>query len=244
MTEQARGRSQRSSLRVVVVARSPVVGAGLAALLEQAGLSVAPDFETALGPGFSDSVSARAVSSPDVVVIETTSGRGGPTVTELLADFPGIPAVLLVDTAPDDIFLGGTGVPVAWLRRDAGREELAAAVHAVAAGLDVYDPALGDRNRDDRTDARATSPDPGEPENTGRAEGQRGDEDGPEPLTPREMEVLQKLASGLTNKAIAYDLGISEHTVKYHVGSILTKLDASSRTEAVTVGVRRGLIAL
>ena len=58
------------------------------------------------------------------------------------------------------------------------------------------------------------------------------------------MGVLQELASGLTNKAIAYDLGISEHTVKYHVGSILTKLDASGRTEAVTVGVRRGLIAL
>jgi DNA-binding NarL/FixJ family response regulator len=63
-----------------------------------------------------------------------------------------------------------------------------------------------------------------------------------EPLTPREKEVLQMLASGLGNKQIAADLKISEHTAKFHVASILSKLGASSRTEAVSVGLRRGLI--
>jgi DNA-binding CsgD family transcriptional regulator len=63
-------------------------------------------------------------------------------------------------------------------------------------------------------------------------------------LTPREIEVLGMLAEGLGNKTIARRLGISEHTVKFHVGSILAKLDASSRTEAVTLGARRGLIML
>lgn len=68
--------------------------------------------------------------------------------------------------------------------------------------------------------------------------------DGLEPLTPREVEVLGAIAGGLTNKAIAFDRGISEHIVKYHVGSILTKLDVSGRTEAVTVAARMGLISL
>jgi NarL family two-component system response regulator YdfI len=63
-------------------------------------------------------------------------------------------------------------------------------------------------------------------------------------LTPREIEVLSMLAEGLGNKSIAWRLGISEHTVKFHVGSILSKLNASSRTEAVTLGIRQGLIML
>lgn len=65
-----------------------------------------------------------------------------------------------------------------------------------------------------------------------------------ETLTPREIEVLVMLAEGTGNKVIARHLGISEHTVKFHVGSILAKLNASSRTEAVTLGVRQGLILL
>lgn len=63
-------------------------------------------------------------------------------------------------------------------------------------------------------------------------------------LTAREIEVLGMLAEGLGNKAIAKRLNISEHTVKFHVSSIFTKLNASSRTEAVTLGARQGLIML
>ncbi len=65
-----------------------------------------------------------------------------------------------------------------------------------------------------------------------------------EPLTPRETEVLQKMASGLGNKGIAARMKISEHTVKFHVASILGKLGAGSRTEAVSTGMRLGLILL
>ena len=63
-------------------------------------------------------------------------------------------------------------------------------------------------------------------------------------LTPREIEVLRLLADGASNKMIAHKLGISDHTVKFHVTSILTKLNAGSRTEAVTLGVRMGLVYL
>jgi two-component system, NarL family, response regulator YdfI len=66
----------------------------------------------------------------------------------------------------------------------------------------------------------------------------------PEEITSRETEVLGMLAEGLVNKEIAARLGISEHTVKFHISSILDKLDASTRTEAVTLGIRRGLIPI
>jgi DNA-binding NarL/FixJ family response regulator len=65
-----------------------------------------------------------------------------------------------------------------------------------------------------------------------------------EPLTQRESEVLDLLAEGLPNKAIAARLGISDQTVKFHVASIAAKLGASNRTEAVRLAVRRGLITL
>lgn len=65
-----------------------------------------------------------------------------------------------------------------------------------------------------------------------------------QPLTPREIEILGMMAEGLGNKVIAARLGISTHTVKFHVASIFAKLDAGSRTEAVTIGVRQALIMI
>ena len=65
-----------------------------------------------------------------------------------------------------------------------------------------------------------------------------------EDLTSRELEVLSLLAEGLANKQIAYELEISEHTVKFHISSIYTKLGVTNRTEAVMTGARLGLIAL
>ena len=71
-----------------------------------------------------------------------------------------------------------------------------------------------------------------------------GDERPEEPLTPREIQVLELLAEGLPNKAIADRLGISDQTVKFHVASIMGKLGASNRIETVRRAVRRGLITL
>lgn len=70
------------------------------------------------------------------------------------------------------------------------------------------------------------------------------DEPGPEALTPREMQVLELVAEGLPNKVVAARLGISDQTVKFHIGSITGKLGAANRTDAVRRAVRRGLIAL
>ena len=108
--------------------------------------------------------------------------------------------------------------------------EITAALEAAAAGLvalhpDAMEPLL--RARPQRASSEGAMP-----ARPGQA------------LTPREIEVLGMLAEGLGNKEIAWRLRISEHTVKFHVASILGKLDASSRTEAVTAGFRQGLIML
>ena len=71
-----------------------------------------------------------------------------------------------------------------------------------------------------------------------------GPADGDVPLTPRELEVLTLLAEGKSNKEIARSLGISVHTVKFHVGALIDKLDAVGRTDAVAQAARRGVIQL
>jgi DNA-binding NarL/FixJ family response regulator len=71
-----------------------------------------------------------------------------------------------------------------------------------------------------------------------------GPEDSDGALTRRELAVLRLVAHGLGNKEIARELGISSHTVKYHLASLLAKLGVHSRTEAVTIGLRRGLVPL
>jgi DNA-binding NarL/FixJ family response regulator len=104
---------------------------------------------------------------------------------------------------------------------DASAAQIIAAIHAAAAGLIVV-PA---------EDSPLLFPSPPV-------------ESIPEPLTARELEVLEMLAEGVSNKIIAFRLGISEHTAKFHVNAILAKLSAGTRTEAVTRGIRLGLIKL
>ena len=114
----------------------------------------------------------------------------------------------------------------ALLPRDAPAAAILAAVEAAANGLAVIDP--------QELEGLLGSPGPAvDAADTGTA-----------PLTPRELEVLRMMADGAANKEIAWKLAISEHTVKFHVASVMGKLNASSRTEAVTRGLRRGLILM
>jgi two-component system, NarL family, response regulator YdfI len=111
------------------------------------------------------------------------------------------------------------------LRRDSSGRQLAAAVQSAVAGLSALEPEM----------IQALSRPPLETIEL---------EPGEEELTPRETEVLHMMTAGLSNREIASALGISEHTVKFHITSIFGKLGTSSRTEAVTEGIRRGLILL
>ena len=133
------------------------------------------------------------------------------------AQHPETPTVLLTDDVigPEALHSGIRAV----LPREAPPAQIAAAIYAVAAGL-VAAPA------GDSISPQSLMPSDGTIER----------------LTPREMDVLEMLAEGLSNKLIAYRLDISEHTAKFHVNSILAKLNASTRTEAVVKGVRLGLI--
>jgi DNA-binding NarL/FixJ family response regulator len=134
----------------------------------------------------------------------------------------GIPPVVLIRP-----ILDGADLRRAWragfravLPQDCSSAELIAAIEAAAAGLIVLRV----------QDMEAL---PGEVKRTEAV-----------PLTPREIEVLELVADGLGNKEISFRLGISEHTVKFHVNSILGKLNAATRAEAVAVGIREGLILL
>ncbi len=209
-------------LRVMVVADDSLSRAGLAALIgSQPGLIV-----TGQAPGSAGLAEAAAVYRPDVLLWDV--GWDPTASLQRLAeqrDEPGLAGLPLVLLLPDEArtsqawAIGIRGL----LTRDAGLDRLAAALHAAAAGLAVIDPSLAATLVTSRAEA------PGSPV---------------EALTPREIEVLRLMAEGLPNKAIARQLGISEHTVKFHVNAILGKLGVESRTEAVVRATRQGLILL
>ena len=215
-------------IRTLVAAASPVIRAGLEAVLAR-----------------SSAVTVVAVSSTDTladdiethephVVLVASDARGGVSTAGILrvALSPDAasrtPAfVILVDepsaaVAADALRGGARSV----LPSDATPDEIIAALEAAAAGLVTLPANVA---ADLVASARLPMREPAA---------------GTQLLTPREIEVLGMLAEGLANKNIAARLGISEHTVKTHVASILTKLDAFSRAEAVAIGARQGLILL
>lgn len=210
-------------LSVLVVGRQPLARAGLRGLLaELRDVRVVGQAAAAV-----EAAEVAAAERPHVALAAWDAGdREGIAALADALGAAGVPLVLLADgPAPPNldalVWAGLRGL----LLSDATADELGAALHAAAQGLLVLDAAL----------VRALAPADARRE-VGPATG--------DPLTEREREVLQLLALGLPNKTIARRLGISEHTAKFHVGSILAKLEAGSRTEAVTRAARRGLLAL
>lgn len=134
-----------------------------------------------------------------------------------------VPVVALVphgSSARDLLAAGANGV----LRRDVSTERLVHALGTVLHGLAVIDPVLLDERGPSAPSARLA------PDLEFEA------------LTARETEVLELVAAGLSNKQIAEELGISAHTVKFHVNAILSKLDVHSRTEAVVKAMQLGVV--
>ena len=156
---------------------------------------------------------------PDVIVVEWDAEHA-----QELIDFAGeAPPMVVLAADPDPAWMsealrsGVRGI----LPRDLSTSEILAAIEAAAAGLVVLHPQA--------VEAAITRP-------VSVAQ--------TETLSPREIEVLRLMADGSSNKTIAWRLNISEHTVKFHVNSIFSKMNAGSRTEAVTLGLRQGLIPL
>jgi len=145
----------------------------------------------------------------------------------------GVPIILLVENSARQISQALPPGVRAILPRNVTPAEIAGAIEGVSAGLYVFHPSDVDSIsmlRPREAPVAEVAPELAEPL--------------VEPLTPREIEVLQLLSEGLGNKEIASRLNISEHTAKFHVASIMGKLGAMSRTEAVTLGIRHGLVMI
>ncbi len=207
-----------ATLGVLIIADDPLARAGVATLLaDRPGYAV-------VGQVAGDADLAAAIDAYRPHVALWDLGWEPKRAVDRLADLRdlGLPIVALVPdeaAAAGALNAGARGL----LFRDVDGESLIAVVGAVSRGLLVVDPSLATARPLLRE--RASTP-------------------LAEELTPREFEVLQLLAEGLSNKTIADRLNISEHTVKFHVNAILGKLDARSRTEAVAHAARLGLTIL
>jgi DNA-binding NarL/FixJ family response regulator len=220
---------------VLVAAASAVTRAGLEAI-------VAREPANAVVPGGGTTASlADDVSEqePDVVLVELGGGdeqHAIATLQLLSADYddgtrPTPAFVLLTDERDPAHMIDALRAGVrALLPRDASAAEILAAVNAAAAGLVSVAREWTDLLRGTATTTQGVGS--AAPASNGAS------------LTPRELEVLRMIADGLANKQIAARLSISEHTVKFHIGSVFAKMHASTRAEAVMIGARRGLIVL
>jgi two-component system, NarL family, nitrate/nitrite response regulator NarL len=204
-------------LRFALVAEDPLARGALSrALSDQGGENL-----TLAAAGTLAELEATRTEPPDVVLWDVGLRFNG-AEGRLEAPDLGAPVLALVpDEAAGELALaaGARGL----LLRDAAPGALLAALQAVARGLTVFDSTLSPV----RPTSRA-APSPASPE----------------ALTPREREVLALLAEGLSNKAIADRLTISEHTAKFHVNAVLAKLGVQRRTEAVVRAARLGLVTL
>jgi DNA-binding NarL/FixJ family response regulator len=206
---------------VFIVAASSSARAHLRTLLAESGFEVAASFTDLAGVD-----EALLASEPDIILVDASRGllaTGHDTLLEIARQSR---VVLLADQVDGaqlaQAFRDGA---LAVLPREVGAPQLQAALRAVVAGLLVALPSA----------VNTFAPVPAQ---------QLSSPPLAEPLTKREREVLQMLAGGLGNKEIAARLSISDHTAKFHVASILGKLGASSRAEAVAIGLRHGLILL
>jgi two-component system, NarL family, nitrate/nitrite response regulator NarL len=209
--------------RVLIVSEDPLARAGLAAMLQS------EDGITVIGQSSPDN-GMLAPFPHDIVLFDlgweaddTLSALASTPVLEL--DTPLLlllPSDDLITTAVNHLNTPNRSACYGVLDRHSSAEMVVAALYGLQAGLVVLAPGLA-------AGMLTTEPTIAPPV---------------ERLTPREQDVLNLLAEGLPNKIIARRLTISEYTVKFHVNSILTKLNASSRTEAVVRATRAGLITL
>ncbi|HKP52857.1 MAG TPA: response regulator transcription factor [Chloroflexia bacterium] len=204
--------------RVYIVARTPMIRAGLRQMLTSGDTEVAgeaaslTDIEGAL-----DGVDVLVVGDTEMLEYAARSVVGDGALGIVVLSGDDRPAEAL-----DALPLRGWGI----IPLEAPASELLAAVEAVGQGMVVLSLPVARRLLAHPSTVQALGTEPLD-----------------EPLTARESEVLSLLSQGLPNKLIARDLGISEHTVKFHISSIYTKLGASSRTDAVNRGARHGLIS-
>jgi two-component system, NarL family, response regulator LiaR len=210
-------------IRVLIVDDHAVVREGLRAFLElQDGLEVVGE----AGDG-QQALEQVAALHPDVVLMDLVMPKldGVGAMRRLRVEAPRSRVIALTSFLDDERLLPAIQAGAAgYLLKDVEPAELARAIRAAHAGETVLDPSAATRLV------------------SAIAKGDRPLLHEPERLTPREREVLGLIAGGRSNKRIALELGISEKTVKTHVGHLLEKLGVSDRTQAAMLAVREGLV--
>lgn len=214
------------SVSVLVVDDHAVFARGLTLVLEAAGdLTVVGTAGTV-----ADAVRLAAASCPDVVLLDLRlpDGLGTDAATRILQVHPGVSVVMLsAETGDDTLMTAVEAGASGYLVKSRAAEHVIDAVRRAAAGEMLFEPAtLASVIARQRARARA----------------EREAERSRVVLTPRETEVLRLMAEGLDNKSIADRLGIGLNTVRGHVQTVLEKLDAHSKLEAVVKAGQRGLL--
>lgn len=203
-------------MRLLIVADDPLARSGLAALLADR-----PELPIVGQVGNDEQLlSNLELFRPELLLLDL--GWDGDELSLELNDL-GVPTIALLPPAGLVAEAWAAGAR-AILPRQATASQIEAAAQAIGQGLTVLDERLREGLRPAGVPAGELPPS--------------------ESLTPREREVLQLVAEGLANRAIAQRLVISEHTVKFHINAIMTKLAAQSRTEAVVRATRLGLLLL
>jgi two-component system, NarL family, response regulator YdfI len=211
-------------IRVFLIAASPLARAALQNRFKPQSVKI-------IGSAASlDALSGDLSDSQADVLLVDASGEPPEAIIESLADSDlatEVPTVILAEPGSPAVSAQALRAGIrAMLPSEASTDQLTAALQAAAAGLVILHP----------TEIPAAFP--------ASTLASQPLAELPEPLTRREREVLQMLAAGLANKEIAARLNISDHTAKFHVAAILGKLGAATRTEAVALGIRRGLVLL
>jgi DNA-binding NarL/FixJ family response regulator len=224
--------SDKEVIRVLVADDHPVVRQGLSAIVD------AEDDIVVVGEA-RDGVEAVGMTRqlrPHVVLMDLKMPHmdGVEAIERIRAEVPGTYILILTTYADDEFILAGIRAGArGYLLKDAPPDELVRAIRIVARGESLLEPSVAARVLD-KLSALMT-------------DGELDDKsDSPQAptLTAREKEILALLANGARNKDIADALFISERTVKVHVTSLMQKLDANTRTEAVARAIQRGLISL
>lgn len=208
--------SEAGKIRVLIADDHFVVRSGLAAIIEaQTDMTVVAEASNGL-----EAVVEFQALHPDVVLMDLQMPEvdGAAAIRSIKNEFPDAKIIVLTTFDGDeDIFRALKAGAAGYLLKDAGKSELLSAVRAVFSGQKFLLPNIAEKLAD-------------------RVYGND--------LTARELEILQGILDGYSNKEIGLKLNITEGTVKNHINSILGKLDVSDRTQAVLCAVKRGILRL
>ncbi|MGA2159271.1 MAG: response regulator transcription factor [Dehalococcoidia bacterium] len=212
------------AIKILIVDDHPVVREGIGSMLKRE-----PDFKI-VGEAINGLEAIERVRelSPDVVLMDLRMPEmdGVEAITKIKEEKPEVKFIILTTYSDDEyIFKGIAAGARAYLLKDAPREELFKAIRAVSRGESLIQPVVASRLLDRLAELSKKTP-------------------SAEMLSERELEVLRLMASGVSNKDIAEQLSITQSTVKTHITSIFQKLNVTTRTEAVTTALRKGMIQL